>query len=118
VHFSTDKPWKFYGEPSKNETGVMVGRTVVLTDTYKQKLQSFHYLIGLVGKPRFYQWYRRAVMSGVVDARPLVGLSPAKSAAPSVKRSLPVWLIAGAVVVIIVVAVIGFYAWRQERDYW
>lgn len=61
VHFSTDKGWRFYGKPSDTQTGVMEGRIVNLSDTYKQKLQSFHFLIEKAGDKRFNEWFRETV---------------------------------------------------------
>lgn len=117
VHFSTDKAWKFYGQPSKDQVGVMVGRTVELTDTYKQKLHSFHYLIEKVGKERFYEWYKEAVETGNVDARPLMGLKPASEVEKQRKKGLPLWMIVGAGVVVVAVVIIGLHATREDREY-
>lgn len=117
VHFSMDKTRKFYGQPSKDQIGVMVGRTVELTDAYKQKLQSFHFLIEKVGKKRFYEWYRNAVETGVVDARPLVGLTPkVETKSGRFNRPFPVWLGVVIGIVVISIIVIGLYAARRESD--
>lgn len=117
VHFSTDKTRKFYGQPSDKEVGVMVGKNVELTDTYKQKLHSFHYLIEKVGKKRFYEWYKEAVETGNVDARPLLGLEPAVEAKAKAKKAVPVWLIVAAGVVVVAVVVVGIYATRGDNEY-
>jgi len=107
VHFSMDKPRKFYGQPSKTKPRMMEGRVVELTPTYKQKLRSFHFLIEQVGKERFYQWYKQAVMTGNTDARPLLGLGP-KDDTPreEPKKAFPMWLgvVIGAAVVIVAIA--------------
>lgn len=119
VHFSIDKARKFYGGPSRDQVGVMVGRTVELDETYKQKLHSFHYLIGKVGRERFYEWHRNAVMTGVVDAGPLLGLPPkGESDPPGFRKPLPRWLLAAAAAVVVVVAGIGFYVSRRPKEYW
>ncbi len=119
VLFSMGKGRKFYGQPSKTEVGVTVGRVVDLDPTYKQKLQSFNYLIGKVGKRRFYEWYRNAVMTGVVDASTLLERSPSPAAAKrGFGRVLPMWLWIVGGIVVIVVAVIGFYAARRDADYY
>ncbi|OFX15234.1 MAG: hypothetical protein A2Z18_04705 [Armatimonadetes bacterium RBG_16_58_9] len=118
VHFSTDKAQKFYGQPSKTKPGMMEGRVVELTDTYKQKLKSFHFLIDQVGQEKFYKWYRQAVLTGNTDAGPLLGLEPKqerREAKP--KKRFPLWLggLIGAVV--LVVAVAGYFAAKTNSDY-
>jgi len=119
VHFSVDKTKKFYGKASDEQIGAVVGHVVELDPTYKQKLQSFHYLIDRVGKKKFYQWYKNVVETGVVDARPLIGLSTKPDAQPSSpRRSFPVWLAAIAGAVVIVVAIIGFVVSRREPEVW
>jgi len=117
VHFSTDKDWKFYGKPSDNQIGVMVGRKVDLDDYYKNKLHNFHYLIDRAGKPKFYKWYRNAVMTGVVNARPLLGLTSSPKRIPF-RKPVPVWAICLAAVVIITISIASYYAMRRERDIW
>lgn len=117
VHFSTDKGRKFYGQPSEDNPGVMVGRSVELTDTYKQKLNNFHYLIDKVGKDRFYEWYRNAVETGEVDARPLLGLPTDEEAEPaSFTRPFPVWLGVVIGLVIVAVAVAGYYSMKTGGE--
>ena len=44
------------------KVGVLVGHTVEVADSYKQKLESFHYMIEKAGKKRFYKWYRNTVL--------------------------------------------------------
>jgi hypothetical protein len=118
VHFSTDKALKFYGRPSNDQVGVMVGKTVTLDPTYKQKLASFHFLIEQAGKPRFYAWYKNAVLTGDIDAQELLR-SPSCTPLPqpATERKLPFWLIGLAVVVVVAVAIIGYLAYRQESGY-
>ena len=118
VHFSTDKGRKFYGQPSKTQVGVMEGHVVDLTPTYKQKLQSFHFLIDSVGKEKFYEWYRHAVETGNTDVRSLLGLEPEGEAeGPGFKKPFPVWLGVLIGVVVLVVAVIGYISSKHSSDY-
>ncbi|MCE5198816.1 hypothetical protein LLG39_07560 [bacterium] len=118
VHFSTDKAKKFYGQPSKDQVGVMIGKTVEISDTYKQKLQSFHFLIEKVGNKKFSQWYKNAVMTGVVDPRSLLGIDSEEPMKPvAKKRPFPLWIAGFIAVVIIGVVVAGFYAARREQEY-
>ena len=109
VHFSTDKGRKFYGQPSKTKRRAMEGHVMELSDTYKQKLKSFHFLIDQVGKDKFYEWYKQAVITGNVDAGSLVGLEP-KEERQKAKKGFPLWLggLIGAVVVVVGIA--GYYA--------
>lgn len=117
VHFSTDKGRKFYGQPSEENPGMMVGKSVELTDTYKQKLNNFHYLINKVGKDRFYEWFRDAVETGEVDARPLLGLPTDEEPGPaSFTRPFPVWLGVVIVLVVLAVAVAGYYSVRMGGE--
>ena len=116
VLFSTGKARKFYGRPSRTEVGVTEGRIVSLDPTYKQKLQSFNYLIDRVGKERFYQWYRRSVLTGLVDASSLLREKIPVREASSGTRAVPVWLWVAGGLVVMVVAVIGFYAARREPE--
>lgn len=118
VHFSTDKARKFYGKASDEHVGMVEGRVVDLDPVYKQKLQSFHYLIAKVGQKKFYQWYKNAVETGVVDARPLIGLSTTTDPQATSRRRFPVWLVAIAGVVVIVVAIIGYVVSRREPEFW
>lgn len=117
VHFSIDKGWRFYGKPSESQRGVTIGRKVELPEFYKNKLQNFHYLIERVGKPRFYKWYKEAVLSGTVDARPLLGLKPTAERTPS-RRSIPVWAVALAGLVVAGISAAGYLVMRRERDIW
>ncbi|MCE5323035.1 hypothetical protein LLG46_06945 [bacterium] len=117
VHFSTDKTRKFYGQPSKDQTGVMIGKTVELNETYKQKLQSFHFMIEKAGDKKFNKWFREAVMTGTVDPRPLIGLGDSPSAQPSPNKHLPIWLIAAIAGIVIIVIAIGIYAARRDDGY-
>jgi hypothetical protein len=92
---------------------------VDLTNTYKQKLQSFHFLIGRVGNDRFYKWYREAVRTGKVDARPLLGLEQAdKAPQRAFKKPISGWFIAVIAAVVIVVAVAGYISVKRGGDYY
>jgi len=119
VYFSTGKARKFYGQASTDHPGMIVGKTVELDPVYKQKLHSFQYMVQTAGDERFRKWFRRAVVSGQVDARTLTG-EPKASAAPlrDSQRPLPVWLMAAIGVVVVVVMVIGFHVSRRDRDYY
>ncbi|MEN6358406.1 MAG: hypothetical protein ABFD83_15135 [Armatimonadota bacterium] len=117
VHFSTDKDRKFYGQPSKDQTGVMIGKTVELDDTYKQKLQSFHFMIEKAGDKKFNKWFREAVITGEVNPRPLIGLSDSPSAQRSSYKPLPTWLISVIAGIVVVVIAIGIYAARRDDGY-
>jgi len=119
VFFSSGKGRKFYGHPSKTEVGVTVGRVVDLDPTYKQKLQSFNYLIEKAGKKRFHEWYRNAVVTGVVDASTLLERGPSAPRSEQILgKRLPAWLWVVGAIVVIVVALIGFYAARREAGYY
>jgi len=76
-------------------------------------------MVQTAGDERFRKWFRRAVVSGQVDARTLTG-EPKASAAPlrDSQRPLPVWLMAAIGVVVVVVMVIGFHVSRRDRDYY
>lgn len=117
VHFSTDKERKFYGQPS-DKVGVMVGKTVELNETYKQKLRSFHFLIDKVGVENFNKWYRQAVVTGSVDARPLLGLKRGDDDILSDRRPFPLWLGGVIAVVVVAVIVIGYYSSKRTPDVW
>lgn len=120
VHFSTDKPKKFYGRPSEEQIGVMEGKVVEVADSYKQKLQSFHFLIEKAGKKKFYEWYKQAVETGNVDARPLVGLKPLSETDTKTaesKKAIPIWLWGVIGGVVIMVGIIGYYASQRDNSY-
>lgn len=117
VHFSTDKTLKFYGQPSKGQIGVMIGKTVELNDTYKQKLQSFHFMIEKAGDKKFNKWFRESVVTGVVNPRPLIGLDDSPSARRHTHMLLPPWLIAVIAGVIVTVIIIGIYVARRDDGY-
>jgi hypothetical protein len=118
VHFSTDRDQKLYGRPSRVVHGATEAKVVDIAPNYKQKLQSFHYLIEKVGKKRFYAWYKNAVMTGVVNARPLLGLGAEDSGqAQRARKPFPIWLAGAIAAVVIAVVVTGYYATRQgEAD--
>lgn len=118
VHFSMNQDRKFYGQPEKDKNGVMVGRVIELPEEYKQKLQSFHYLIEKVGEKKFYRWYKNAVETGDVDARPLLGLNQKDHQPPDLKRPIPIWLtlVVGAVILLVLLA--AYYSSRRNSDYY
>ncbi len=119
VYFSMGKARKFYGQPSKEHPGMMVGRTVEVDPVYRQKLHSFQYLVESAGDAKFRKWFRQAVMSGKVDARTLTGLSAEVEQAPVARRrSLPVWPIVAIGLAVVVVLVAGFYASRRDAGYY
>lgn len=115
VHFSMGKDWKFYGQPAKDQVGVMVGKTVELPNDYKQKLQSFNFLMQTVGEEKFFKWYRNAVETGDVDTRALLGLDPAGEQ-PRRGRSIWAYVAVGAVVLGILVA--AYISSKRESDYY
>ena len=120
VHFSTDADTKVYGKPSEKYAGVTDAKIATLPEDYQQKLQSFHFLIERVGAEKFYKWYRNAVATGDIDARPLLGLP--KLAAPASKPerrsdSTLVWVEIGAGCVVVAVLVGGFFAARRRDDF-
>ncbi|MHB9037563.1 MAG: hypothetical protein ACYC64_12925 [Armatimonadota bacterium] len=117
VHFFTDKTRKFYGQPSKDQIGVMVGKTVELNDAYKQKLQSFHFLIEQAGDQKFNAWFRDAVITGVVNPRPLMGLSETTSEPRHSIRRFPQWLIGVIAGVVVLVLVVGYHVARRDDGY-
>jgi hypothetical protein len=117
VHYSTDKTRKFYGQPSKDQVGVMVGKTVELDSTYKQKLQSFHFLIEQAGDKKFNEWFRDAVMAGVVNPRSLVGLSETTQEPHRSVKRFPQWLFGVIAGVVIIVLVIGYHVARRDDGY-
>jgi hypothetical protein len=118
VHFSTNKGRKYYGKPSEKQVGVTEGKVVDLAESYKQKLQSFHFLIDQVGSDRFYEWHRQAVVTGIVDARPLLGLPPQaeKSKNNPRSRARSLWFLGTAVVMVVVVVVVGLKMARRSDD--
>lgn len=119
VHFSTDKDRKFYGQPSKVVRGAVEGRVVDLAPAYKQKLQSFHFLIERVGTKRFNTWFRNAVLTGRVDARSLLGLqNQSPSEGDPTKKPFPLWLGLVIGVVVVIVAVVGYVGSRRGGDYY
>lgn len=117
VHFSTDKDWSIYAKPAGETGRVLVGRRVDLPNYYTNKLHNFHYLIERVGKPKFYKWYKEAVVTGTVNARPLLGLTATKERT-TFRKPVPIWAIALAVLVMAGISVAGYYAMRREKDIW
>ncbi len=119
VHFSTDTNRRLYGKPSETHFGVTEAKVVELSAQYKQKLQSFHFLINRVGKKRFYTWYANAVETGIVDSRPLLGLSAARPPVSdkSVKPLLIIIIVA-AVVIILSIIVCVFICARRDSEFY
>jgi|YNPBryBLVA2012_1023415.scaffolds.fasta_scaffold22798_2 hypothetical protein len=118
VHFSIDANSRFYGGPSKTLEGVTEGHVSILPDTYKRRLHDFHYLIEKVGKPRFYAWLRDAVVTGHVDARPLLGLPPARSVPqPQVGVGWMIrWVPVLAAVLVLALVVVAVVTAKRERE--
>lgn len=117
VHFSTDKARKFYGQASKDQIGVMVGRTMELNEDYKRKLQSFHFLIEKAGEKKFNAWFRDAVTTGTVNPRPLMGLSETPSKTHHSTKRFPPWLIGAIVGIVVAVILIGYHVARRDDSY-
>lgn len=115
VRFSMGKDWKFYGQPSKDQVGVVVGKTVELPNDYKQRLQSFNYLMETLGEKKFYEWYKVAVETGDVDTRTLLGLGPVREQ-PRQRHPIWVYVVVGAIVIGIIVA--ALISWKRENDYY
>ncbi len=115
VMFSTGKVWKFYGKPSESEPRMIVGKIVELDPSYRQKLQSFDFLLEKAGKEKFYRWYRKCVITGNVDPRELLGrpaVRPPQTQA--VENALPTWLWIGSATVVVLVLAVGLYISRRE----
>lgn len=118
VHFSMGKDRKFYGQGVKGRPGVMVGRTVELPNSYKQKLQTFNYVLGKVGEKEFNAWYKQAVLTGNVDPRPLLGLDSGPKATPSAAKGRPAtWMYALLGVAVVGVLVVAYFASKRGGDY-
>lgn len=119
VHFSMGKDRKFYGQPSKDQVGVMVGKTVELPEDYKQKLQTFNYVMQTAGEKDFNKWYKRAVETGNVDPRPLLGIDPTRDAADSKPhRGMPMWAMVLIGVAVVAALIIGYVASKRDGDYY
>lgn len=118
VHYSMGKDRKFYGQPAKGRPGVMVGRTVELPNGYKQKLQTFNYVLGKVGEKEFDAWYKQAVLTGNVDPRPLLGLDTVAKTVPSVAKKAPsTWMYALLGAAVVGVVVVAYFASKRDGDY-
>ncbi len=120
VHYSMGKDRKFYGQPSRDQVGVMVGKTVELPEDYKQKLQTFNYVMQTSGEKKFDAWYREAVESGNVDPRSLLGLGPKKEASADSHGGyrLSRYLLGGlAIVVVIGVGILAYFS-SKRSDYY
>lgn len=117
VHYSMGKGRKFYGQPAKDQPGVMVGKTVELPNDYKQKLQTFNYVLGKVGEREFNKWYKQAVLTGHVDPRTLLGLdeSAAPTASAASKQSA-IWVYALAGTVVVGVLVVAYFVSKRTDD--
>lgn len=117
VHFSMGKERKFYGQPSKDQVGVMVGRTVELPEDYKQKLQTFNYVMQTAGDTEFNKWYKQAVETGNVDPRPLIGLDSTEDTAPRKHHSrLPAWGMALVGAAVLALLILGYFLSKRDGD--
>ena len=117
VHYSMGKGRKFYGQPAKDQVGVMVGKTVELPNSYKQKLQTFNYVLGKVGEKEFNKWYKQAVLTGHVDPRPLLGLDDGAAAATSVaSKQSATWVFALAGAVVVGALVVAYFVSKRTDD--
>ena len=117
VHYSIGKDRKFYGQPAKNQVVVMVGKTVELPNDYKQRLQTFNYVLGKVGEKEFNVWYKQAVLTGHVDPRPLLGLDDGAAAATSVVRKRPAtWVFALAGAIVLGALVVAYLVSKRAAD--
>lgn len=115
VRFSMGKDWKFYGQPSKEHVGVVEGRKVELPNDYKQKLQSFNYMMKTLGDEKFYAWYKTAVETGTVDTRTPLGLGPVRK---EVKQSVPTWVYAAIGVAVLVILLAAYFSIKRDSDYY
>jgi hypothetical protein len=95
VFFSTNKTVSFYGK-STDTPGQMVGKSSELSDVYKQKLHNFQFLTEYVGEDKFRKWYTNAVMTGDVNARPLLGLTETLMETAVTHRPFPFAAVAGS----------------------
>lgn len=119
VHYSMGKDRKFYGQPAQDQAGVMVGKTVELPEDYKQKLQTFNYVLETSGEKQFNTWYKRAVETGDVDPRPLLGLDSRKDAAAARPKShIPRWILGALAGAAIVGVLILAYVTSKRSDYY
>lgn len=117
VHYSMGKDRKFYGQAAKDQVGVMVGRTVELPNDYKQRLQTFNYVLGKVGEKEFNAWYKQAVLTGHVDPRPLLGLEDGAAVAKSVVKKQPAtWFYALAGAVLVGALVVAYFVSKRADD--
>jgi hypothetical protein len=117
VHYSMGKDRKFYGQPAKDRPGVMLGKTVVLPNSYQQKLQTFNYVLQKVGEKEFNAWYKQAVLTGNVDPRSLLGLPDTQAAPAAAKRRSASWMYALLGVAVVGVLVAAYFASRRGADY-
>lgn len=118
VYYSMGKDRKFYGQAVEERPGTMVGRTVELPESYKQQLQTFKYLLQTVGEKDFNAWYKQAIITGVVDPKPLLGLaSQEKPTHKASRKRSAKWLfglLGGAIAVVMVIA---YFSSRYDRNY-
>lgn len=117
VYFSTNTDQKLYGKPSEKSIGVTDVKTIQLPDDYSQKLGNFQFLVEKAGEDRFFSWYKNAVMTGNVDARPLLGFSQ-KPERKSVARGGfgGRWMAVAAGAVVIGVIVIGIVVAKRSAE--
>lgn len=118
VKFSTGSARRIYATAPPPNSDLLAGRVVEVDPTYKQKLQSFKYLIERVGKQEFYDWYRRAVETGVVDTSNLLRRGTPSPIYPLQRnRSLPYWVWIVAAWLIAVIILIGYRSSLKHRGY-
>lgn len=118
VYFSTNTDQKLYGKPNEKKIGVTDVKAIKLPDDYSQKLGNFQFLVERVGQDKFFTWYRSAVMTGHVDARPLLGFAEEPKKKNVVKGGFGGrWMAIAAGGVIIGVIVIGIVVARRSVEY-
>lgn len=117
VHFSTGKEYKLYTKALKDEPGMVLNQHIELPNDYKQRLHSLEYLIAKAGEKRFMEWYRHAVETGDVDARPLLGLKDKPDTASQQSRHEGVFLLVTAAVAVGVI-IGAYYSWKRGGDYY
>ncbi len=118
VKFSTGAARRIYATAPPPDSDLLMGRVVEVDPTYKQKLQSFNYLIDKVGKQEFYDWYRRTVETGVVDTSSLLRRGTPPPAYPlQSSRPVPSWIWILAAGVIAVIILIGYRSSLRHRGY-
>lgn len=85
---------------------------VGIPEDYKRKLYAFQHLEHDLGKKKLYEFVRKSVVTGVVDARPALGIKPNK---PQPKPPVwPIYAICGGAAALVAIAAII----QQRRDAW